>query len=431
MRIVLVGAGSHSFGGAQIADILQSTELRGRGISLWLVDEDPLALDRMTRLANRIRAHTGTDVAVESTPDRQEALPGARYVITAVARQRMALWEQDFRVPLAHGCHHCLGENGGPGALFHTLRSLELMLPICRDLERLCPEALLLNFTNPEARVLHAICHLTRVRAAGICHGVYTALASAARYLQRPLEGLEIISAGMNHFYCLRRVTDRATGADLLPALLERVLADDPAATPPLFRTFAEIFGLFVFPSDDHIGEYVSFGAEFSGTRWHYGQECRPVRRDRASAEPQWVEAVADGRAPVDERVLRPSGEVTVPIISDIELDRHAFRPAVNVLNSGGYIANLPSDCVVEVPAHVDAQGLHPVSVGSLPESFAALIRPHLTIAELITEAFRTRSRQLLLQALVLDPNVHSTVAARRLLDEMLLLQRDWLPSFA
>ncbi|MHB0935954.1 MAG: family 4 glycosyl hydrolase [Armatimonadota bacterium] len=425
MNIVLIGAGSISFGGGQIADLLQAPELRGRKGRLVLVDTDEAALATMLRLAERIKAHAGADMILEANTDRTKALPGADYVITAVARKRYPLWEQDFRVPLAYGFRHCLGENGGPGAVFHTLRSLELIMPIAQDVERLCPEALLLNFTNPEARVLHAISHLTKVRAAGICHGVFTALEFIARYTGRPWEEFHVVSAGMNHFYCLLEVTDKQTGKDRLPELVEAAVHDEDA--PPLFRKMAEIFGVFTFPSDDHIGEYLSYGAEFHGVKWPYGQEYRPVGSE---PEPLPLADYAAGRRPLDQEVLKPSGEVTVPIIADIELDRGSYRHAVNVLNTEGYIDNLPRRAAVEIPATVDARGLHPVHVGAIPETFAAMMRTQFAIHELITEAWQTRDKRLLLQALLLDPNVNSITAAERLLDDMLELQAAFLPSF-
>ena len=425
MKIVLIGAASASFGRGQIADLLQADELRGQGLELALVDTDAPALETMARLANRIKEHAGSDFAITSTTDRCAALPGADFVIVAVARRRMELWEQDYRVPLAYGFKHVLGENGGPGAVFHTLRSLELIIPICRDMERLCPAALLLNFTNPEARVLHAINHLTKVKAAGICHGVFTALQQIARYLQRPIKEFEVISAGMNHFYCIQQVREIATGKEWLPELLRLAAAD--ATAPPLFRQLAELFGVFTFPSDDHIGEYLSYGAEFHGYRWPYGVESRVVG---AAPPPLPLAEYAAGQRPLDAPVLRNSGEITVPIIADILLNRGTYRHAVNVLNLEGYIDNLPRDAAIEVPATVDAAGIHPLHVGPIPETFAAIMRTQFTIHALLTEAYRTRDKSLLLQALLLDPNVNSITAARELLTVMLHLQRDYLPAF-
>ena len=435
MNIVLIGAGSRSFGRGQLADILQNSDLYGRGVTLTLVDTNPEALDLMTRLAQRIKQHAGADIAIQQTPNRCEALPGADYVITAVARKRMELWEQDFRVPLAYGFRHCLGENGGPGALFHALRSLELVMPICRDIEELCPNALLLNFTNPEARVLHAISHLTKVHAVGICHGVFSALRKIEQALQRPLAELHVVSAGMNHFYDILSVVDKATGAELRDEVLHRLLTDPTLDVPPLARKLAEVWGVITYMSDDHIGEYLSFGSEgvhslFHGVKWHYGRESRPEPLGEPLSQDLPLEEYASGARPLDQAVLRISGEITVPMICDIALNRSSWRHAVNVLNSGPYIDNLPTPAAVEIPAIVDGAGIHPQKVGALPEPFAAYVRTQCSIIELVTEAYRTRSKKLLLQALLLDPVVNNVKAAEQLLDDMLELQKEYLPAF-
>jgi alpha-galactosidase len=428
-KIVLIGAGSRSFGLGQIADILRCKELRGRGVTLALVDENAQALELMTRVAERAKGFFQTDIELESHTDRTRALPGAKYVIISVARKRYELWEQDFRIPLAYGFRHVLGENGGPGAIFHALRSFELVLPICRDVERFCPDAFVMNFTNPEARVLHAICHLTKVRAAGFCHGVFSAMQRISTYLQKPLEDLRVVSAGMNHFYCVLSVRDKA-GTEYQPELVRRAAQDTSDTHNTLFRKFAEIYDVFTFPSEDHIGEYVSFGAEFHGIAWPYGRERRKVTLQEKVSE-DFVREYADGKAPVDHPwIVNGSGELTVPVICDHELNRGSFRDAVNVLNSDGYIENLPRDIVVEVPATVDARGLHPMKVGAIPEAFAAFMRTQYTIHGLLTEAYRTQSRKLLLQALLLDPCVNSIVAAEKMLDEVLALQSEFLPTF-
>jgi alpha-galactosidase len=430
VKIVLIGAGSRSFGMRQIADVMRCAELRGHGVTFALVDENPEALDVMTRVAKRLRQYRKTDVQIESCTDRRKALPGARYVIISVARKRYELWEQDFRVPLAYGFEHVLGENGGPGALFHALRSFELVLPICRDVERLCPRALVMNFTNPESRVLHAVCHLTKVRAAGFCHGVFGIMNWISERLRKSLVDLRIVSGGMNHFYCVLSVTDKR-GREYLPKLVKMAAQDVSDKHNVLFRKFAEIYGVLTYPSEDHIGEYVSFGAEFAGIAWPYGRERRKVTL-KEKAPDDWLRDYAAGKAPVDHPlVVNGSQELTVPIICDMEFDRGAFREAVNVLNTGGYIENLPRDIVVEVPATVDAKGLHPMKIGAIPEAFAAFMSPQYAIHGLLTEAYRTHSKKLLLQALLLDPCVNSLTAAEKMLDEMLELQSDFLPEFS
>ncbi len=430
MKIVLIGAGSGSFGRGQIADILHCQELNARDVTLALVDTNGAALATMTGVAKRMAEHTGSDIAIEATTDRSEALPGADFVVTAVTVRRMELWEQDFRVPLSYGFRHVLGENGGPGAMFHALRNLEIMMPICRDVEALCPTARLLNFTNPEARILHAIRTLTEVDGYGFCHGVFGAIDTLATYLDRPVEQLDTVSAGMNHFYCILKCVDRDSGEDLLPAAIAKA-AEETTGHLQLFRQFARVYDLFLFPSDDHIGEYVSFAHEFCGTQWPYGLE----RRKLSPADPVWPDVLAEyvaGDRPADDpAVVAGSGESVVPIICDIELGRASDRPAVNVLNDAGYIENLPTDSVVEVPCRTDGDGIHPVSVGSIPRPIEAFLRPQMEIIRLVTEAYRTQNRKLLLQALLLDPLVDSLTGAEKMLDQMLDLQSEFLPSFS
>lgn len=425
MNIVLIGAGSRSFGRGQVVDVLLSEDMEGA--SLRLVDENEAALDIMTRFAHRVRDHVGADVNISAHTEREDALSGADAVITAVERKRMELWEQDFRIPMAYGFRHVLGENGGPGALFHALRTIDLVVPIARDIERICPDAWLFNFTNPEMRVLHAVSHLTSTKAAGFCHGVFSAIDALAKYTGRDASDLNITSAGINHFYAILQCRDRETGQDLLPQAVERAAHDESAF--PVFRTFARVFGVFTFPSDDHIGEYLSWGHTYESGAWPYGAEARPVASGSLEFHDS-LEPVADGVVDIPDHLLRESGESTVPVLASMRRGRPARFPAVNTVNSAGYITNLPASAVVEVPATVDGDGIHPECVGALPEPFAAFVRTQTTIAETITEAYRTRSRSLLLQTLLLDPVVNDAVKAERMLDHMLSLQKEWLPEF-
>ena len=435
MKMVVIGAGSRSFGRGVVVDTLTSEELVGHGVELVLVDLNENALDLMTRFAHLVREHTRSDVAITSTTDRRKALKRANYVLCAVAIDRWRLWEQDFRIPLSYGFNHCLGENGGPGALFHALRNLQLVMPICKDIEKICPDALLLNFTNPEARILAAILTQTEVKAVGLCHGVFDLHRVAAKILGRSeeklLEELEFVTGGMNHLYWVTVLRDRKTGRDVLPVLKRKMLADKTGLVGPLAKKVVEAFDGVTYPSDDHIGEYLSFATEFTGTKWPYGLESRKV--DKAAPGPQTLplEDIVTGKTKIGDSHVRPSGELAVPIICDIKFDRKKWRPAVNVLNADGYVNNLPRDAAVEVPAVVDAKGVHPQHIGDLPEICAAVIRTQCSIQKLLLEAYRTRSKRLLLQALLLDPVVNSASKAEAMLDDMLELQKEFLPAFS
>jgi len=429
VKIVAIGAGSSSFGRGIVVDAMRSRELNSIDCTFSLVDVDAKALDRMTSLSERVREHLGSKINVEGTTDRRKALPGADFVITSVAIKRMPLWEQDFRVPLSYGFAQALGENGGPGGIFHALRNFELTIPICGDIEALSPNALLLNYTNPESRIVMAINSLTKVRVAGLCHGVNMAREAASQVLERPIEGLKVITGGLNHFFWVLKVADADTGEDLYPELRRRILDGKPVQLQPLVRKLVEIFGYLTIPSDDHVGEYLPFASEFTGSKWPYGSESRVVPRV-GGIESNWLEPYASGEKPLDANVLQPSGELAVPIILDVALDRRRWEPSVNVLNDGLYVDNLPRDAVVEVPAVVDAKGIHPEHVGPIPESLVALNRLEVSIQKTVVEAYRTRSKKLLLQALLLCPQVTSVSRAEKLMDDMLDLQREYLPKF-
>jgi alpha-galactosidase len=282
-----------------------------------------------------------------------------------------------------------------------------------------------LNFTNPESRILMAMTHLTEINAVGLCHGVLEARRSAAKLLKRELDDLKIITGGLNHFFWLLKVEDAHTGEDLRPFLKQR----SQESSPPLVRKMVEVFDLFTYASDDHIGEYLSFAHEFTGLIWHYGGESRKVPREKP-ASVDWRDDYLSGRRQVDRNLTRPGGEIAVDIIADILEDKGKWEPSVNVLNTGKYVENLSNDAVVEVPAVVDAKGVHPEQVGPLPEALAAFCRTQISIQILLIEAYRQHSKKLLLQALLLDPVVDSLRRAEDMLDYMLELQKDYLPSF-
>jgi len=429
VKIVAIGAGSSSFGRGIIVDVMRSKEMNRLDCTLSLVDVDAKALDRMVSLSERVRENLGSKIRIEGTTDRRKALPGADFVITSVAIKRMPLWEQDFRVPVSYGFAQALGENGGPGGIFHALRNFELTIPICRDIEAISPDALLLNYTNPESRIVMAINSLTRVRVAGLCHGVNMAREAASQVLGRPVEGLKIVTGGLNHFFWVLKVSDADTDEDLYPELRRRIIEGKPVQLQPLVRKLVEIFGYLTIPSDDHVGEYLTFAEEFTGSKWPYGLESRDVPR-AGGIEASRLEPYASGEKPLDANVLQPSGELAVPIILDVALDRRRWEPSVNVLNDGQYVDNLPRDAVVEVPAIVDAKGIHPEHVGPIPEPLAAFNRLEVSIQRTVVEAYRAHSKRLLLQALLLCPQVTSVGGAEKLMDDMLDLQREYLPQF-
>lgn len=423
LKIVIIGAGS-KFTRGVLADIAASGELASYDLNIVLVDLDEGVLEQVVEIGQSIRDHYGSAMTIEATTDRARALPQADYVVLSVERRRNELWEQDFRVPLSFGFRHVLGENGGPGAMFHALRNYEIVLPVCRDMERLCPNATLLNFTNPEVRIVMAVTRLTQVKVIGLCHGVLNCRKRICELLDKTEDELHIETGGINHFFWVLKVRHVQTGQDLYPALRQRVLE----TASPLVKRLMNVFGLYTYPSDDHVGEYLSFAHEYTGLRWPYGLESHRVGETRDTRR-DWRDEFLNGTWSENQK-YETSEEIAIGIMEDIEGDKGSWRPAVNVPNTQGAVENLPPEAIVEVPATVDASGVHPVPVGKLPEPLAALTRTQISIQSLVVEAYRTRSRNLLLQALLLDPVVNSLERAETMLDVMLDLQKDYLPAF-
>ena len=219
-KIVFIGAGSMSFGIPTFKDIFTTPQLKGATLSLVDIDEENL--ERMYALALTMNEASGMELKIEKTMERRDVLPGADYIVNSLAIERCDLWKHDFQIPLKYGIKHCLGENGGPGALFFGMRTIPLIMDICRDIEELCPDAWFLNFSNPESRIVLAVNKYTNVKCIGLCHGIFMAQWDVCQILGRDTDTVEVTAAGMNHFQWLLTIRDKATGEDLYPELVEK-----------------------------------------------------------------------------------------------------------------------------------------------------------------------------------------------------------------
>ncbi|OIO00924.1 hypothetical protein AUJ67_05065, partial [Candidatus Desantisbacteria bacterium CG1_02_49_89] len=433
IKVVVMGAGSLVFGRGMITDLLSDENLRKVDPAITLVDTDEKALDRMLGLSKLLKERLKSNAAISATPDRKKALEGADYIISAVTKRRMDLWEKDFFVPNSFGFRQAFGECGGPGAAFHTLRNLNILMPICKDAEQICPDAWFMSFSNPENRIVMGIKYLTKLKVMGMCHGVFGTRNAVARILGRKDEEVDITVAGINHFHWVLKAKDVKTGKDLLPEMNEKLSASD-CGLAPLVKRMYDVFGLLPFPSPDHIAEYVAFGYDLTGPDWFTHQDKVHASREEKHNYGVFAQTyedlnlMADGKKPVPDEMLRHSGEIATSVIASIELDRKKRELAMTIPNEGPAISNLPEDAIVEVPAVVDAKGIHAEKVGPLPEPIAAMIRTQITIQKLVIEAFRQKSKKILLQALALDPVVDSLDNAKEMMDQMIRIEEDFLP---
>jgi len=426
-KIVAIGVGSLVFGVELIRDVYQTPELRGA--ELWLVDLDPEALRRMGGLARRLDEASGWGVTLRTTTDRLEALPGADFVVTSIARDRDATWKRDHELALKYGFPSVLSENGGPGGLSHTLRSVPPMLAVARDIERLAPDALLLNYTNPENRVCLAVHRYTKVRSIGLCHGVAETAQWVGEMLEMPREDVDLRGAGTNHFVWMTSLTERPTGRDLLPALRERI-GERPPEKWRLCTMLYDRFGVFPTTGDNHVGEYIGWAAEIIGME---GYNFDGYARTRVLSQRN-LDAWADGSKPVDSLLAKPShearlGHASAEIMAALISGRTVRRPSFIIPNDG-YVENLDRDAVIEVPGMISDGTFRGMEVGRLGPAVASMVRREIAIEELAVEAAVTGSRERALQALLIDPCVHSARAAEAFLEEVLEAHREHLPAF-
>lgn len=413
-KIVLIGAGGAAFSVSLFQDMVSTDELNG--CTLTLVDTDPEALARMAALAKLLNEKAKTGIKVEATSDRRAALDGADFVVNAAAIDRNRLWRHDFEVPKKHGVRHTLGENGGPGGLFFTLRTMPLIFDFIRDIEDICPDALFINLSNPESRIVLGLSRYSKVRSIGLCHGIFLARWFICRILGLPESaepGVDLWGAGLNHFQWIMQMRDKATGRDLYPEFREKEADHDPDFTP-LARTLFRTYGLWPTCSDDHMGEYLPYG-------WEAGEEGFDFTGDEKGRGEfkALIDDVTAGRKPIPAEWFKPSwGERAVAIMGGILQNRKRFIEATVVWNQG-VIPNLPPDLAVEVPTMADAAGVHPVSQGPLPDGIAKLLATQASVQHLAVEAAVHGSREIAMQALLADPVIASTKAARAILDEL------------
>ena len=433
VKIVLIGAGSHSFGLMMVRDLVQCPDLGGS--QLALVDINERKLDRMARLTHRMNETCEGGFEITATTDRRDVLAGADIVVAAIERKHYELWRLDIEIPRKHGTEHLYGENGGPGGLFHTLRQVPPTLDIAYDIERLCPDAWLINMSNPESRLCLALNRYTEVKNVGVCLGAYiTQNNLATRVLGLQQHDIDVKAAGINHCHWVMDVRDARTGEDLSPEVRRRILAGevDPE-WEPLSQECLRRFGYYPGPADTHVGEYLGWGWKFmrpNYTDWIlHGDEADRVLEAK-------LESVAAGQGPLDGEELKPfliEGALrwqTLDIILSLLDNGNRYVLSLNVPNDG-YISNLKPDAVVEIPALVGADRIYGLGMGELPTAIAGLLELQLYIMDLVIEAAVTGDRQAALEALIIDPCVPDPATAENILDEMLVLQADYLPQFA
>ncbi|MBK8047456.1 MAG: hypothetical protein IPK16_10240 [Anaerolineales bacterium] len=461
IKIVVIGAGSAIFGTGALATLIREPKLRGA--TLGLCDINAQTLETMHQLAERMNREWDAGMSIQASTDRRTLLPDADFVIVCIqVGPREVVWRQDWEIPLRHGVRQPYAENSGPGGFAHTCRNVPEMLDIAHDMEELCPNAWMINFTNPLSRLGMAVNRYSRIRCVGLCHQFLWAYAMVAAVLADeygietpngdefnvhtdatnipPLmqmirtgyERFNILSSGINHFAWIQSLVDRKTGEDVYPLFREQYLNRFRRTFEPMTRELFEIFGICPTAGDTHMVEYLAWTHDPLAKPWEkYDLKLQSwdgniTRRKNVRAR---ADAMAAGIEPI-EHLRTVHSEGAVEMILGITYDANTYYPAVSIPNRGA-LPGLPDWAITEVPCVLNRAGIHGVSVPALPPAITELCRREVELASVVVDAAATGDRALALQALLLDPMINDIDRARAILDDFLGSFAEWLPQFS
>ncbi len=465
LKLCFLGAGSF-FAPRLVNDLVLIPGNAGGTIGLVDIDAKRLALS--ARLVRRLlAAHKLSNWKVVASTDRRTVLAGADYVVNSIEVSGLECVVHDNDIPLKYGVDQCIGDTIGPGGLFKALRTIPVWLDILRDCERLCPGALVLNYTNPMGMMCLAAGRTSSMHVVGLCHSVQGTSSLLARLAGVPLEEMEWECAGINHLAWFTRLEHR--GRDLYKDRLHRQFAADVAAgiaeaeaglalsddrehshgvqaevrykqSELIRKDMCVHFGAFITESSGHLSEYLPFYRKSEEGRKLLRLAYEGGSRFYATNWPRWREAQDESRLAMlagREPLGWPrSWEYASWIIEAIEKDR-PIRIHGNVMNNHGgagqLITNLPADGCVEVACLVDQNGVQPTRYGALPAQMAGLCSSNMAVFDLGAQAAIDRSIEKAVHALMLDPltaAVCTPAQIRAMTLEMFKAEKRWLPGF-
>lgn len=429
-KITFIGAGSTVFAKNLIGDILRFPELAESTISLFDIDADRLATSEI--MAHKVAGALGAHPAIEATTDRRAALDGADYAICMI---QVAGYKPgtviDFEIPKKYGLRQTIADTLGIGGIMRGLRTIPVLLDMCRDMEALCPDVTFLNYVNPMAMLCWAISRASTIKTVGLCHSVQGTAAQLAYDIGVPVEEINYLCAGINHMAFYLRF--ERNGEDLYP-LIHRVI--DEGRVPDWNRVRYAMFerlGYFVTESSEHFSEYVPWFIKrdrpdlierYNIPLDEYIRRCEEQIAD-------WDAMRADFEDPDKSLDVTPSHEYGSLIIHSLEtgVPRVIYG---NVANHG-LIDNLPQGACVEVPCLVDKNGIQPARIGALPPQLAALMQTNVNVQALTVEAALTGRRDHIYHAAMLDPHTAAELDLDQivaLVDDLIAAHGDWLPAY-
>ncbi len=453
-RIVIIGGGSYQWVPKLLVDLVHTPTLADAEVVLE--DIDPAPLDPMADFVRHVVRLEGTGMTVSTSTEQRAALEGADYVVVTISTGAFASMRHDLEIPERHGIKQSVGDTVGPGGIMRALRNIPVLVSIARDMADVCPDAWMLNITNPMTTLCRAITRETDVKTVGLCHEVTMAQFTLSQLLGADFRDFDLEVVGMNHlplitamrvggddgFVRLRELLDDADRQGDEPVALPEGLGHEATSFGGSFRkrdllranqvklALFDRFGVLPAAGDRHLVEFFpGFLTEESGwgKRWGVGLTSiadREVWVDYYKAEFAKVRAASEVPA-------MPSGEMVAPMIDSFLRDKPRAFP-LNLPNAG-QAPDLPADAVVETMCVADGKGLHGRDQARAPHVLAEWLRRIVAAQEATVEAALTGDREKVVEAMLLDP-----LAGRidfdhlqQMTDEMLAATAQWLPQFA
>ena len=423
--IVIIGAGSVEFTRELLGDILSFPELGGVRVVLHDIDAERLeTAEAITRATARA---AGAHPEVVATTDRRRALDGADYVINVIQVGMHEATVRDFEIPARYGLNQTIGDTIGVGGIFRGLRTFPVLAGIAADMAQVCPDAWLLNYTNPMAMnvtYLHRVA--PNLKVLGLCHSVYWTMVGLCELIDVPYDEVSYWSAGVNHQAWVLR-WERG-GQNLYP-LLDARIADDPELRRRVRVDMYRRLGYYPTETSEHSSEYVPWYLhnpdEVARLRINVGEYVTISEANLAEYRRVREEVAGADTLPIDTG----STEYAPQVIHSMETGTRRVISA-NIVNDG-LITNLPDGVAVEVPTVLDALGAHPMKVGDLPAQCAALNRNFLGPVDLTVRAAVEGDPGLVRAAALVDPNTAATLSVDQiteLCDELTAAHGDLLP---
>lgn len=417
IKFAFIGAGSFVFTRNLVRDLLTFPAFADCEIALMDIHAERLAL--IHKVCDKINAAMGGTATITSTLSRQEALDGADGVLCTVFNGDIDIWRHDIEIPKTFGVDTNIGDTRSVSGIFRALRNIPLMLDICHDIEKYCPNAVFLNYTNPMSMLCKAMQTYTNVNVTGLCHSVQGTVEMLASWLGVPVDEVQYLCAGVNHqaFY----LELKHHGKDLYPALRQKI--EDPEFyNKEIVRN--EMFkhlDYYVTESSGHNSEYNQWFRKrpdliekycTHGTNWNPGEYAFSLNyrltRDWRGEFQGWLD-----NATVD---THRSKEYAANIFNAVIGDHTPFWFNGNVLNDG-CITNLPHDACVEIPVYASEAGFRKQYVGAMPAHLAILVNTTASVENLVVEAAMEKNRRKAFQAVCMDPLTSAVCSLQEIKD--------------